>query len=177
MNDFHQILDKLNVDFEKAVQNGKGEDFSRLSTIFENIGAYFREYIQDETGREIKAVLRKLRDGSELADEDMELLRIWMVGDALHYVKLENNFDDWVDELKRLVGVILSYKDKAADIHSACELRGLLRDGSRVLADIFYYVQQKDRIERFEEASRMLGPQERTLLVRLLEQKIQSKDF
>lgn len=177
MENFSHIIDKLNEDYQKTVENGRGEAFSRLSTIFEELGAYFREYVQNETDHEIKVVIRKLRDGNLLTPEDIALIRLWIVDDADQYARLENNFDDWNDELKRLVGVIAGYKNAPANVQTASELRGILRDGARVMADIFFYLQQKDRVARFEEASKQLGPQERGLLIGLLEQKIKSKDF
>jgi len=177
MDNFNQIIDKLTEDYQKTMESGRGEAFSKLSTIFEELGAYFREYVQGKTDLEIKAVIRKLKGGSVLTQEDLDLIRLWIVDDADQYARLENNFNDWKDELKRLVTVISGYKNSTADVKTASELRALMRDGARVLADIFYYLQQKDRVAKFEEASKQLGPQERGLLVGLLEQKIKSSDF
>lgn len=177
MDNFNQIIDKLNDDYQKTIESGRGEAFSKLSTIFEELGGYFREYVQEKTDHDIKIVVRKLKDGNVLTQEDINLIRLWIVDDADQYARLENNFADWKEELNRLIGVIASYKNAGADIKTASELRGLMRDGARVLADIFYYIQQKDRVAKFEEASKQLGPQERGLLIGLLEQKIKSGDF
>ena len=177
MDNFNSIIGKLGEDYEMTMQSGSGNSYSRLSTIFEELGGFLREYVQERTDAEIKTVIKKLRDGNQLSEEDIDMIRLWVVDDAAQYMKLENNVDDWQVELKRLMDEILKYKDVESNVKTASELRGLFRDGSRVLADIFYYIEQKDRVSKFEEASKQLGPQERTLLLGLLEQKMKSSDF
>jgi len=177
MENFNRIIDKLNEDYEQTMKNGQADAYSKLSTIFEELGEYLREYVQDETDIEIKTLIRKLRDGNQLATEDIDLIRLWVVDDAVQYTRLENSFGEWQDELKRLIGEISKYKDAEADVKTASELRALFRDGARVLADLFYFLEQKSRISKFEQASKQLGPQERSLLIGLLEQKMKSRDF
>jgi hypothetical protein len=177
MDNFSSIIDKLNEDYQQTIKRGSGEAYSKLSTIFEELGAYLREYVQGRTDDEIKTVLRKLRDGNQLSDTDLEIVRLWIVDDAAQYMKLENNFGDWQEELKRVISEITEYKKAEANVKNASELRGLFRDGARVLADIFFYLQQKDRVMKFEQASKQLGPQERALLIGLLEQKMKSREF
>ena len=177
MANFNSILDKLNEDYQYAKNNGTGEAYSRLSTIFEELGGYLREYMQDLTENQIRVVLRKLRDGNELAPEDIDMLRLWIVDDAQRYIDKENNFDDWQQETARLIDELARYRDQEADVKVVSEMRALFRDGSRVITDIFYYLQQKDRVENFEQASQALGPQERSLLIGLLEQKIKIGEF
>lgn len=177
MENFNSIIDKLNEDYRATFESGTGNAYSKLSTICEELGAYLREFVQNETDIEIKTVIKKLRDGNQLSEADMEMIRLWVVDDAAQYMRLENNLEEWQDEFKRLMEEITKYKDVKADVKSACELRGLFRDGSRVLADIFYYLEQKDRVSKFEQASKNLGPQERSILIGLLEQKVKSPDF
>ncbi len=177
MDNFNQIIEKLNQDYHTTVQNGVGEAYSRFSTIFEELNGYLREYIQEQTDQKIRSVLRKLKDGDSLSQDDIDVIRLWIVDDAEQYCRLENNFKDWQEELKRLVQEISAYKDRPADIQTASELRALFLDGTRVLADIFFYIQQKDRVSKFAQASQQLGPQDRALLIGLLEQKISATNF
>lgn len=177
MDDFNSILDKLSEDYQFAKNSETGESYSRLSTIFEELGGYFREHIQGLTEDEARVVLRKLHDGKTLTPEDIKLIQLWIVDDAKCYIEKENNYDVWQEELARLMKEILNFKDRNPDVATASELRALFRDGSRVIADIFYYLQQKDRVARFEQASKSLGPQERSVLIGLLEQKIKRSEF
>ncbi|HSA32069.1 MAG TPA: hypothetical protein P5160_09775 [Candidatus Omnitrophota bacterium] len=177
METFGKIIAKLNEDYEQTVARGTGDAYSKLSTIFEELGKYLREYIQAQTGADIKMVINKLRSGKDLSDEEMELIKLWIVGDAQYYTQLENNVKDWGEELKRLVAEIARHKDSPATVETASYLRGLFRDGSRVITDIFYYLEQKDRIARFQEASWKHDLSDRAILINLLEQKITSPDF
>ncbi|MEW5894801.1 MAG: hypothetical protein AB1650_03420 [Candidatus Omnitrophota bacterium] len=177
MDNFNQIIDKLYEDCDQTLQRGTGEAYSKLLTIFEELGSYFREFIQDKTGDEIKFVLRKLKNGYGLTDQDIDLIRLWIIDDAVRYTKLENSYQEWQNELKRLVKEISAYKGRPTDVKTSSDLRALCRDGSRVLADIFYYIQQKDRVNKFEQAIKDVGPQERSLLIGLLEQKMNMKEF
>jgi len=136
-----------------------------------------REYIQAETGTDLKLVISKLRSGRDLDAEEMELIKLWIVGDAQYYTQLENNVQEWESELKRLIAEINKYKDAPASVETASYLRGLFRDGSRVITDIFYYLEQKDRIARFQEATWKTDFDDRAILVKLLEQKMSTPDF
>ncbi len=177
METFGKIITKLNEDYEQTKARGTGDAYSKLSTIFEELGKYLREYIQAETGTDIKLVINKLRSGRDLDDEEVDLIKLWIVGDAQYYTQLENNVKDWQNELKRLIEKINQYKETSADVETASYLRGLFRDGSRVITDIFYYLEQKDRIARFQDATWKTDMDDRAILINLLEKKITSPDF
>ena len=177
MDNFNEILEKLGQDYDSTLQKGTGDAYSRLSTIFEELGAYMREYIQDITLDEIKVVIGKLKGGGDLTLADKDQIKLWLVGDADTYSKMENNYQDWLDELGRLMNELRKFSDITPDVASCSKMRALFRDGSRVLADLFYFIEQKDRVEKFEKSSQNFTDTERGILVRLLEQKIQSPDF
>jgi hypothetical protein len=87
---------------------------------------------------------------------------------------MENNYQDWLKELDRLMFEIGKFGKDRLDLAESSRLQALLRDGSRVLTNIFYFLQQKDRVRQFEDTTREIDDQERQLLIRLLEQKKQS---
>ena len=177
MANFNQIIDKLNQDYEATTQKGTGEAYSKLSTIFEELGSYLREYIQGITEDQIVAIIKKLKKNEQIISDDKEHIKLWLVGDAEYYTKMENNVEGWKNELKRLMGDINNFKTDNPDVVAACKLRGLFRDGSRVLTDIFYFLEQKDRVAKFDESTEEIDDSERQILIRLLEQKMKSPDF
>ncbi|MFP4473486.1 MAG: hypothetical protein ACLFPX_06430 [Candidatus Omnitrophota bacterium] len=177
METFNQILEKVKQDYEDVTADGGGNAYSRLSTIFEELDGYMREQMQAMTSQDIKAIISRISAGEDLSSEDLALVKMWIVGDAETYTRLENNVQEWKKELDRLVNEINEMRDKPADVQTAVKLRGLFRDGVRVISDIFFYVEQKDRVARFQEATRQLDAQERALLVDLLEQKMSSKEY
>ena len=178
MGNFNQIITKLNEDYRATVKAGSEDAYIKLSTIFGELDEYLREYQQDLTGDDVKKVIKKLKENDTITPADLDLIRSWMVGDADYYLKYENNFNDWNTELKRLVEEISSCKGiDSPDVASISRLRSLFRDASRVIADILYYVGQKDRLDKFNSATQEIDPEERAILARLLEQKMKSKDF
>ena len=177
MGNFNQIISKLNEDYQATVQSGTGDMYSRLSTIFGELDQYLREYLQDLTGHDVKKVIKKLKASDPITANDLEFNRLWLVGDADYYVKYENNFNDWTKELKRLMDEINSCNVDNPDAATVAKLRSLFRDASRVVADIFYYAEQKDRIKKFNDSTQDIDSEERAIMVRLLEQKLKSKDF
>ena len=174
---FNQIIDKLNEDYGVALKSGTGQAYEKLSMIFEKLEEHVRECIQETTSKEIKVVIANLKKGGTLSSDEIAMLRLWIIGDAENYAKYENNYPDWQAELGRLVQEITKLEDENLELAELVRLRALFRDATRVVDDIFYYLEQKDRVERFEEATKEIDPEERAMLIRLLEQKLKSKDF
>ncbi len=54
------------------------------------------------------------------------------------------------------------------------KISGSIRDGLRVIADVIYFRQQEQRIERFERATRRLYSEDKLHLARILGQKLLS---
>ena len=177
MANFGQIITKLNEDYRAAVTADTGDMYSRLSTIFGELDQYLREYLQELTGDDVKKIIKKLKGSDSITAQDLDLVALWLVGDANYYVKHENNFKDWTKELKRLMDEINACNVDNPNADTVAKLRSLFRDASRVVADIFYYAEQKDRIAKFTESTQEIDADERGLLARLLEQKLKSKDF
>ena len=108
MGNFNQIITKLNEDYQATIRANSGDTYSRLSTIFGELDQYLREYLQDLTGEDVKKVIKKLKGSDPIMPNDLEFIRLWLVGDAEYYLKYENNFNDWSKELKRLMEEIKS---------------------------------------------------------------------
>lgn len=177
MGKFSQIISKLNEDYQSTVQSGTGEAYSKLSSIIGELEEYLREYQQGLSGDDIKKIIRKLKSGEVITPTDLDLIRLWLVGDADYYVQHENNFKDWSHELARLIDQTRQADVDTPDVTTVARLRSVFRDANRVIADMMYFVQQKDRVNKFNESTQDLDAEERGILIRLLEQKMKSKDF
>lgn len=177
MADFSQIIQKLNKDYAALMQQDDGNAYSKLSTIFEELDALARETMQEMGKEEMKKIIQKLEKGTALTQEEQEHVRLWIVGDAAYYAKMENNVEDWKSELERLMHELNSLKVRHLDVETLCKLRGLFRDGARVIADLFFYAEQQSRLNKFNEAVQDIDEEEQGLLIGLLKQKIKSADF
>ena len=168
---------ELNQNFEDADRKSDEGSYHKLLAVLSDLEGHMREYVQKTTQDEIKGLLKKLRNGGELTRDELQLMKLWIVGDAAHYTRMENNFDDWTQELKRLVDEINRRKSAKPDLEAAVELRALLQDGIRLLPNIIYFLQEKSRIKKFHGAAYELDRKERDFLIALLKEKMASKEM
>ncbi|MBW1992485.1 MAG: hypothetical protein JRI59_10330 [Deltaproteobacteria bacterium] len=109
-----------------------------------------------------------------MGEAEKDTVRAWMVGDAESYARVENNFQDWLNEFDRLTGVLKSYEKQRETLTSLLQVHALLTDALRVAADISNYLEQKEQGNKFEEAIKHLSPEDAQLIARLLQAKLDS---
>lgn len=177
MSDIKELSTRINRSFNDAEKAKDAASYQRVAAIFSELEVQLREYIQDITKDEINKIIQKLETGKEITKEELKFIKLWIVGDAEYYVKLENNFNDWLSELKRIVNEINKINDSKLDFETASHLRAILEDGKRVIYDIAFFLEKKERIANFEESTLELDKEERDLLVKLLSKKLTSKEF
>jgi hypothetical protein len=102
---------------------------------------------------------------------------LWIVGDAASYVQMENDYQKWLEELNRLFGVIEELKLQELSLEIIYKLQGTVRDAIRVIGDIVFFKQQQDRINKYENASKNLSPENKLALAKILKQKLESEEF
>jgi hypothetical protein len=177
MADFGDLYARISRSFNDAERTGNAESYQRVAAIFSDLEVQLREYIQDITKGEINKIIQNLETGKEITKEELGFIKLWIVGDAEYYVKLENNFNDWLSELKRIVNEINRINDTRPGFETASHLRAILEDGKRVSYDIAFFLEKKERIANFEEATLEIDSEERGLLIDLLKNKLASKEF
>jgi hypothetical protein len=161
----------------RAANGFTPDDLAGLSGELVTCRTWVQEAFQASTSRDLWAIVEKLKARQPLTQPEQDLVRLWMVGDAEIYVRLENNYRDWQAEYHRLAEVLGDYAGKALDGRELMNLHGLLTDALRVTADISFYQEEKSRIDRFEAAMRSLSSEDAELLVRLLTDKLQAAEF
>lgn len=174
MENFNKILEDLNGAFNSTCGEPSTGNYWNLSVCLSRYEEELREYIQEITKEDIKAIINKLRTKQELTTTDIEYIKLWLVGEAQYYVKLENNYNDWLVELQRLIDVINKTHQDSPDFETASKLRAYLLDAVRVLGDIVFFLKQAERVKNFIDSTHEIDDEERELLVRLLEGKIRS---
>lgn len=177
MTDFSDLSTRINRGFNDVERVKDAGSCQRLAAIFSDVELQLREYIQEITKDEINKIIQKLETEREITKEEISFIKLWIVGDADYYVKLENNFNDWLSELKRIVDEINKINEPKPNFETASHLRAILEDGKRVIYDIAFFLEKKERIRNFEEATLELDKEERSLLIRLFKQRLISKEF
>lgn len=105
---------------------------------------------------DIASLLVRLEKNQALTPSDLRTLELLIVGDAEYYLKYETQFDNWKSELKRVMAEIDKLRSSQLDVDGLMHLQALCREAQRVLPEIFYYLDQKERASKFQAATR--GP-------------------
>jgi hypothetical protein len=143
--------------------------FERLTDPIVNLTEALREGYQTSIQGQVLAMIDKMRAGT-LTQADLTTIESFIVGDAEAYTRLENNFQDWVAELGRLVGV-LGVMSGSLTGTGWLEALGEVEDAHRVLNDICNYLQQKERVTRFRKTvADGLTPERTQMLIEILKE-------
>jgi hypothetical protein len=177
MPDFKEIKTRLSSTFKEASSKNDAETFQRLATFFSQAETYLREEIQVLTRNDINVIIGKLDSNKPLTAQELDLLKLWIVGDAESYVKMENNLNDWFVEIKRIISEIEKFENLEFTLENVSTLRAILEDGNRVIYDIAFFLERKERMTKFKEATAELDSDERDLLSKLLRNKMQSSQY
>ena len=101
-------------------------------------------------------ILTKLQDGTALTTDELKTLRSLIVGDADQYLKYDDDFERSKRELGKILDQIRGLQSNNLDLETLMHLRVLCREASSALAPAMHYLEQKERVQRFEEHTR--GP-------------------
>jgi hypothetical protein len=177
MGDIKDQIQSINADYQTALKANDNASYSKLSINIADTEAGVREYIQDITKKEMALIVNKLRRGEALNKFETDYIRLWLVSDAESYIAEENDLDNWKNESKRLVEEIAKFQKPGLNFAEAAQLRALLLDLMRNTSDINFYLQQKERVEKFNESIKDIDAEERELLIGLLSSKMRSSDY
>lgn len=136
-----------------------------------------REAFQSRTASRLRVMIERIGSGQVLSDEDLQIVRDWIVGDADSYLRAENNLDEWTGEYDRLQQVLAGYEGRPLRDDELLELKGILEDAVRVAHDIANHLEKVERVRRFEELVRdqpNWSPEDRQRLASLLLGKLES---
>jgi len=170
-------LQDVNKVMKNALANMSNDAFQQVGSVLNNNKNEIREVIQKETSTEIKNIIDHLKNKRAISTEELELIKLWIVGDAESYIKMENNFQDWLQEFKRLKMVLKEYDNKECSLNDLFELRGILKDAIRISYDIANFLDNKERIAKFEKAASDISNIDVNVLIGILTAQLQSPDL
>lgn len=148
--------------------------FERMVPQLTALADGLRETYQASVTREIVAIIAKLKAGDDLLPADVATVESFMVGDAEAYTRLENDFQSWVAELGRLLGVLGDLSGRLQG-RGALEALGEVEDARRVLGDIDNFLEQKERVTRFRRSvAAGIDSERRNMLIELLQELLES---
>jgi hypothetical protein len=169
------LLDRITSTPSVGTNNDEGR-LNALSGALASLSDELREQIQATTAEQITPLIGLLEADGSIGAKEMELIRLWLVGDAEYYVKTENDFSAWVAELDRLLGVLRALRSEAVTPATMARMEATVRDALRVASDIAFYRQQEERVRSFQTKTDQLNRDDKQTLARLLAHKLSSED-
>ncbi|MCA9456331.1 MAG: hypothetical protein H6750_18070 [Nitrospiraceae bacterium] len=146
----------------------------QLNQTFTTLYNDLREGIQESTKDEMASLMRKLHNNEDITSQEIELIRLWIIGDAHSYIKMENNYEEWIQEAQRLVEVVKSLSTKKLTPSLMGDLQGVARDATRTLSDIAFYKENLERAKNFEDSVKNLTADNKLFLAEMLKAKMTS---
>jgi hypothetical protein len=169
MKDARALIDQLKSIHAKATVADVGS-FESLTDPIVSLTEALREGYQASIQSQVGGLIDKLGTDASLTSSELATIESFIVGDAEAYTRLENNFDEWVAELARLVGV-LGGMSSSLQGSAWLDALGEVEDAHRVLNDICNYLQQKERVTRFRKTvADGLTPERRQMLIEILKE-------
>jgi hypothetical protein len=133
------------------------ENYSALSEQLFELNSLLGHSLQSHTG--YRPLVTKLQNGAALTSDELKTLRSLIVGNADQYLKYDDDFELSKSELGRILDQIRHLQSNDPDLETMMGLRVLWREASSALALTMHYLEQKERVQRFEEHTR--GPLDR----------------
>jgi hypothetical protein len=158
---------------ERALREQSADDLELVEQRINELDATVREWHQSLWASELKSAMRHLEGDQALSEPDAHAIRAFLICDAERYLKQENNFNEWVQELRRLLCEIEN-RLGTADRESIADLRGVIKDAVRLVPDIRNYLDERRRVALFEQGLKNLDAPARATLVRLLRDQLYS---
>jgi hypothetical protein len=94
-----------------------------------------------------------LKQSKPLGPAELKTLELLIVGDAEYFLKYEADLDRWKGEVNQLIAEIAKLQSSQLDVDGLMHLRTLCQELRRVLPNIVYYLDQKERTSKFHEAT------------------------
>jgi hypothetical protein len=162
----------------KQAQAGNNADqYSFAATQLVLAKNQVREAIEQATADDVAPIIAKLENNQPLTEAEKQTVRLWVVGDAEGYVKMENNFPDWLVEYQRLMDAVADYEGRPGSVQELVEVHGVLEDAIKVADTLAHFLDDKERVDRFEKAITQLNAEDGKFIAGILKSMLASPDM
>ncbi|OGS05812.1 MAG: hypothetical protein A3G41_07825 [Elusimicrobia bacterium RIFCSPLOWO2_12_FULL_59_9] len=173
---FSALVEAITSSIENAKRKDNSDAYRSLTGFLRDAKAEMRECIQELTRESMLEIIQKLESGQGLGAEDIDLVRLWIVGDADSYLRAENNYKDWIRELDRIEGDISAVKNQQIETKNFSRLQALLTDMDRTAQNVFMYLSERERVARFEQATKQLDSRAGAVMAELLNKYLEKPE-
>ena len=160
-----------------AASSPSSDQFSEAGMALVKARDQVREGLQQQSASAMKPIIQKLEKNQPLSLEEKDLVKLWIVGDAEGFTEKENDYQEWLEEFKRLGEVIGARAALPSSLPEMLDFYGSLEDAVRVAADLQFFLEEQERAARFEQAIQNLSKDDAALLAGILKEKLNSPEM
>jgi hypothetical protein len=169
-----EYLSGISRAMKQAQADNTSESYGYVATSLVKSKNGVRQAIEQATAEAVAAIIGKLENNQPLTEAEKQTVKLWVVGDAEGYVKMENNFQDWLEEYRRLLDVIAAWEDKTGSVQELVEVHGLLEDAIKVADSVAHYLEDRERVARFENAMSNMNAEDNKFIAGMLKSMLAS---
>ncbi|MFI5329743.1 MAG: hypothetical protein ACHQ2F_01725 [Desulfobaccales bacterium] len=163
--------------FSEAAASVTADKFSAAGMDLVKARKAIREELQQMTAAAMEPIIVKLHQNQPLGSAEKDLVRLWIVGDAAAFTKKESDFREWLAEFQRLGEAIRNVDQIPTSLPEMLDLHGNLEEAVRLAGDIQFFLEEKERVGRFEQAVQNLSAADAELLAGILQEKLYSPEM
>ena len=161
---------------KQAQADNSSESYGYVATELVKSKDGIRQAIEQATAETIAAIIGKLENNQPLNEAEKQTVKLWVVGDAESYMKMENNFQDWLQEYRRLLDVIAAWEGKTGSVQELVEVHGVLEDAIKVADAVAHFLEDRERVARCEAALSNLNSEDNKFIAGMLKSMLASPD-
>jgi hypothetical protein len=136
----------------KARATMSDEEFQGVASRLNNAMSDIREAMQNATAVRIGEIISKLRNEQAITPADLDLARLWIVGDAESYSRMQRDFERHMEEFTLLESILQRYERQQNQVNDLVDAHGVLEDAIHLSYEIAKFLEHKERVTNFEEA-------------------------
>lgn len=173
-----EIVQELNASLERAKNNKTATNYELVQMKLSELKGALRELHQAMTKKEIKIIIDKLAKHAPITQDELDLMRDWIVGEAESYTANEKNFNNWLSLFDKLMKDLQELYNTDVTPTKVMQLSGLTQIGIRLIPHIVFYISEQERAAAFERAvSDGLDDFEATAYHDILMAKMESSNY
>lgn len=160
MADNQEVVAKLQQALAVAARCSTAEtaaNYEILNEELQELATLAKRVSQSHADR--AALTSKLRAGEALTADEMATLKLLIVGDADYYLKYDEEFELCKGSLSKILAEIHGLQAGELGVDTLMHLAVLCQEASSMLVPTEHYLEQKDRVRKFETATQ--GPIDR----------------
>ena len=169
-----ESLEGMSQAMKQAQADNTSESYGYVAAQLVQSKNGIRQAIEQATADAVAAIIGKLENHQPLTEAEKQTVKLWVVGDAEGYLKMENNFQDWLKEYRRLLEVIADWEGKTGSVQELVEVHGVLEDAIKVAEAVSHYLEDRERVTRCETVLRNLNAEDNQFIAGMLKSMLES---